>query len=187
MKGRNEKAADAILGFLLVMALTALIFLCLLCGGCSRKVYVPVETVHAEYRDADTTAIFNRLLKIFESRREKESRSDSLVDRTKETVVLDDKGDTIKQTRTHYIYVSTIREKELERENKTLRDSLSALNTRMESIKTDSVPYIVPIERKLSRWEKAKMDFGGMAMGGAGVFLIGLCIAVMWIIKKGRR
>lgn len=183
----QKKIADTNLVSILAMMIMTLVLLCLFCGGCSRKAYVPVESVHTEYRDADTTAIFNRLLKIFESRREKESKSDSLIDRTKETVVLDDKGDTIKQTRTHYIYVSTIREKELERENKTLRDSLSALNTRMESIKTDSVPYIVPIERELSRWEKAKMDFGGMAMGGAGVFFIGLCIAVVWIIKKRRK
>lgn len=187
MKDKYRKIADAILGFLLAMAITALIFLCLLCGGCSRKVYVPVETVRTEYRDADTTAIFNRLLKIFESKREKEVKSDSLVDRTKEMVVLNEKGDTAKHYKTQYIYLSTNRETELESENKTIRDSLSVLNTRLESIKTDSVPVIVPVERELSKWEMAKMDFGGMAMGGAGVLFIGLCIAVVWIIKKGRR
>ena len=55
MKDRYQKAAEAILGFLLVVAITALIFLCLLCGGCSRKVYVPVESVRTEYRDRVNT------------------------------------------------------------------------------------------------------------------------------------
>lgn len=187
MKSRNERIADAILGFLLAMAITALVFLCLLCGGCSRKVYVPVESVRTEYRDADTTAIFNRLLKIFESKREKEIKSDSLVDRENVTVVLNIQGDTVKEVKTKYVYRATQREKELETENKTLRDSLSVLNTRLESIKTDSVPVPYPVEKELSKWEKAKMDFGGMAMGGAGVLFVGLCIAVVWIIRKGRR
>ncbi|MDE6072011.1 MAG: hypothetical protein K2G53_05605, partial [Muribaculaceae bacterium] len=55
MKERYQKAAEAILGFLLVVAITALIFLCLLCGGCTRKVYVPVESVRTEYRDRVNT------------------------------------------------------------------------------------------------------------------------------------
>lgn len=187
MKTMYEKIADVVLGFLFAMMITALVFICLLCGGCSRKVYVPVESVHTEYRDADTTEIFNRLLKIFESRKEKESKSDSLVDREKESIVLNTQGDTVRLTRTRYVYLSSNREKELETENKTLRDSLSMVNTRLESIKTDSVPSIVTVERELSRWEKVKMDFGGMAIGGAGVLFIALCVAVVWLIKKGRR
>ena len=51
MKGRYEKIADAILGYLLAVAIIALIFLCLLCGGCTRKVYVPMETERTEYKD----------------------------------------------------------------------------------------------------------------------------------------
>lgn len=187
MKNKYQNTADAVLGFLLAMVITALIFLCVLTGGCSRKVYVPVEKVRTEYKDADTTAIYNRLLNIFESRKEKESKSDSLVDRIKESVVLNTHGDTVKIEKIRYVYVSSNRDKELETENNTLRDSLSTLNTRLESIKTDSVPSIVTVERELSRWEKAKMDFGGMAMGGAAVLLVGLCIAVVWLIKKGRR
>lgn len=163
------------------------IIVCTSFNSCTRKVYVPVESVHTEYRDADTTTIYNRLLKFFESKKEKESKSDSLVDRTKETVVLKENGDTAKHFRTQYVFVSSKREKELETENKTLRDSLSALNTRVESIKTDSVPTIVPVEHELSRWEKVKMDFGGMAIGGAAVFFVGLCIAVVWLIKKKRK
>lgn len=45
-----------------------------------------------------------------------------------------------------------------------------------------SVPY--PVERQLSRWEQAKMDFGGMAIGGIGIAVF---IAVIWLIKKFRK
>ena len=163
------------------------IFLAMLSSCKTVTKYVPVESVRTEYREADTTAFFNRLMAYFESRREKESRSDSLLDRSSEKVVVNENGDTLKHEKERTIYRATAREKELETENKTLRDSVSVLNTRLESIKTDSAPVIVPVERELSRWEKAKMDFGGMAMVGATVFFIGLCIAVIWLIKKNKK
>ena len=45
-----------------------------------------------------------------------------------------------------------------------------------------SVPY--PVERQLTRWERLKMDFGGIALGAA---VIALCIAVLWLIRSGRK
>ena len=51
---------------------------------------------------------------------------------------------------------------------------------------TDSVKVRVPypVERTLSRWERTKMDFGGFAMGG---FVIVLCVAVAWLVRRFRR
>ena len=155
-----------------------------LCG--CRTQYIPVETVRTEYREADTTAIRNSLLRLIESRKEREARSDSFVDRTKETVILNENGDTAKHIRDRYVYISTNREKELETENKTLRDSLSLLNIRMEAIKTDSIPVIVTVERELSRWEKAKMDFGGIAIGGLVVSVVGIAL-LAWLAWKSRK
>lgn len=51
----------------------------------------------------------------------------------------------------------------------------------IEQTNTIREPY--PVERELSKWEKVKMDFGGMAIGGIA---IALCIAVVWLIKKFR-
>lgn len=46
----------------------------------------------------------------------------------------------------------------------------------------DSVPY--PVERQLTRWEQAKMDFGGMAIGGVAA---AVCVAVVWLVIKRKR
>lgn len=51
----------------------------------------------------------------------------------------------------------------------------------IEQTNTIREPY--PVERELTKWEKAKMDFGGMAFGGVA---IAICIAVVWLIKKFR-
>lgn len=50
--------------------------------------------------------------------------------------------------------------------------------------KTDTIRAPYPIEKQLTKWQQAKMDFGGMAMGGV---VIALCIAVVWLIKRMKR
>jgi len=52
------------------------------------------------------------------------------------------------------------------------------------SIKTDTISKTVPVERKLSKWEKAKMDVGGIAMG---VSFVLLCAAIWWLVKKFKK
>lgn len=52
----------------------------------------------------------------------------------------------------------------------------------VEHSDTIRIPY--PVERSLSKWERTKMDFGGMAIGGIA---IAVCVAVIWLIKKIRR
>lgn len=44
------------------------------------------------------------------------------------------------------------------------------------------VPY--PVERKLTRWEQLKMDFGGMAIGAV---IVAIAIAVIWMARRFRR
>lgn len=49
----------------------------------------------------------------------------------------------------------------------------------IERCDTIRVPY--PVERQLSKWERAKMDFGGMALGA---MIVVVCAAAVWLIKK---
>ncbi|MBD5367246.1 MAG: hypothetical protein HDR82_09680 [Bacteroides sp.] len=152
--------------------------------GCAPTKYVPVESVGTEYREVDTTAIYNRLLRLFESRREKETCSDSLFDREKETLVLRENGDTARHDRERIVYRSTNREKELESKVKQQENVINELRTKLSSVKNDSIRLPYPVERELSQWERSKMDLGGIAMGGLAV---AVCVAVIWLIKRMNR
>ena len=165
------------------LLITAAVLLAVCCG-CTRTVYEPVEVVRTEYKEADTAAIYNRLLRLFEARREKETRSDSLVDRQKETVVLRENGDTARHDRERIVYVSSKHEKELEHKVKEQDSIINYLRTQLSSVKSDSIPVPYPVEKKLTRWEQTKIDYGGEAI----VAMVGLlCIAVIWLIRKFRR
>lgn len=99
-------------------------------SGCSRTVYVPVETVRADtvFRSsasADTTWL-----------------RDSI------HVEIRAKADTVFVTK----YKEHVRWRDRAR-----TDTVYA--TRTDSV---AVPY--PVERKLTRWEQARMDFGGAAI-----------------------
>ena len=47
----------------------------------------------------------------------------------------------------------------------------------------DSIPMPYPVEKQLSKWEQAKMDYGGMAIGGTVALVI---FAVVWLVKRIR-
>ncbi|MDE7465024.1 MAG: hypothetical protein K2M59_01165 [Muribaculaceae bacterium] len=142
--------------------------------------YVPVERVRTEYIAADTTAMFNRLLKIFESRKDKEVKSDSLVDRTKETVVLNEKGDTTRHDKERIVYRATAREKELENKIAEQDSIICNLNTLLISEQSETDPIPVEVEKEVNKlywWQKSLIWIGG-------IFLIGIPVAVWWLIRK---
>lgn len=93
-------------------------------------------------------------------------RVDSVIMR--DSVAVFQKGDTVLITK----YRDRYRVKEL---------TDTVYQSAIDSVKI-SVPY--PVERELSRWERTKMDFGGMAIGA---LVIALCVAVAWLIKKFRK
>lgn len=156
----------------------------ILCGACSTTRYVPVESVRVEYRETDTTGIYERLRNYFESIYHREVSTDSVVDRSKETVVLKENGDTARHDKERIIYVSSRREKELEHELSQRDSVIDVLRLQLASVKSDSIPVPYPVEKKLTQWQQTKMDFGGVALGGVAV---ALCIAVVWLIKKFRK
>lgn len=156
----------------------------ILCGACSTTRYVPVESVRVEYRETDTTGIYERLRNYFESIYRREVSTDSVVDRSKETVVLKENGDTARHDKERIVYVSSRREKELEHQLSQRDSVIDVLRLQLASVKSDSIPVPYPVEKKLTQWEQTKMDLGGFALGGIAV---ALCIAVVWLIKKFRK
>lgn len=164
-------------------ALLIIIVVTALFSSCTPTKYIPVETVRTEYREADTTAIYNRLLRLFESRMERETRADSLIDRTKETVVLTASGDTARHDTERVVYHSTLRERELEHRVREQDSIIGSLRTQLSSVKSDSIQVPYPVEMPLSRWQQIKMDFGGFAMGGV---LVAVCFAVVWMVRRRR-
>ena len=52
-------------------------------------------------------------------------------------------------------------------------------------IKTDTINIPYPVERKLTRWEQVKMDFGGLALGGVIVVILIVFGQIVYKPKKG--
>jgi hypothetical protein len=83
----------------------------------------------------------------------------------RDSVYVEHKGDTILVEKYKYIY-------------KTKERIDTAYIERTDSVQ---VPY--PVERSMTRWEKAKQDLGGMAFGA----LILVCVAFMYNLIKKRK
>lgn len=165
---------------------TCALLIVLLTGlcGCTNTRYVPVETGRTEYIGQDNTELLNVIRSLTERLYQKERQVDSLMQSNRELLVLSEKGDTLRHDRETIVYRSSHREKELERLLESKNDSIHELRQRLESVKSDSIPVPYPVERKLTWWEQAKMDFGGFALGGMAAVL---CVAVVWLIKKFRK
>lgn len=180
---QERKGIIALYGVNALLTAAVIVMLAIL-SSCTRTVYEPVETVRIEYVKADTTGLYEHMRSLYESMYRRDVSSDSVIDRTKETVVVKENGDTARHDKERIVYVSSHREKELEHKIQQQDSTIEALRLQLASVKSDSIPVPYPVERKLSRWEQTKMDFGGMAIGGIA---IAVCVAVIWLIKKIRR
>ena len=67
-------------------------------------------------------------------------------------------------------------------------DRYKASNDSLRAIKTEYKEVPIPVEKKLSRWEKLKMDVGGWAIGAMSTFLLAIIgYIVIWLLKKYRK
>ncbi len=183
MTPRDTKYQPGVCTALLAVIMT-LLALAVMVSGCTRTTYVPVERVRTEYVEADTTGLYERMRSFFESQRLKETSSDSIIDRTKETVVLKENGDTARHDKERIVYVASHREKELEHKVAQQDSVIMALRLQLESVKSDSIPVPYPVEKHLTKWQQTKQDFGGVAIG---VIIAVACTAVVWLIRKFRK
>ena len=177
----NGKAMSVALTVTMALLLLICVGIAVLLSGCTRTTYVPVESVRTEYVKADTTGLYERLRSYFESIYHRESSTDSVIDRTKETVVLKENGDTARHDKERIVYVSSHREKELEHKLSERDSVIDALRLQLASVKSDSIPVPYPVEKKLTWWQQTKMDLGGVAIMA---FITIVCIAVVWLVRK---
>lgn len=105
-----------------------------------------------------------RVITVPEYHTEYVTRTDTFVSRDSihvhDSIYVTLKGDTVNVERWHTIYKDRWREK-------ILTDTV---------IKTDSVAVQYPVEKKLTRWQQAKLDLGGWMVGVILVSFIFFCI-----------
>ena len=168
----------AIVGFALAVAVSAFIFLCLLLlsGGCTRKIYVPVERVVAHTDTFYRSRLRIDTLRMVERVYEADFRYDSIAP------ILDSLNRVIGFDRYHFREFTKKDSREIER--------LQAVIDSLRSVKRDSVdrPVPYPVERELTRWERVKMDAGEFALSllAAGV-VMGFIALLIWLVKIKRR
>lgn len=166
---------DALIRVLIIFVLSFLI-----CGlitafcSCTRKIYVPVEstvtrtdTVTHYINSTDSVTVIERIY-------EADTRYDSIAP------ILDSLGRVLGYERWHFREVTKKDEREMTR--------LQSLVDSLRAVKRDSIDHQVPypVERKLTRWERAKQDIGDIAIGA--VIAETLAALIIWIAKsQGRK
>ena len=83
-----------------------------------------------------------------------------------DSVYVRDKGDTLYVERWKYLYRDKVR-----------------VDT-MVSVRVDTLAVPYPVEKELTRWERVKMETGGVAISG---FFLLLAAIVAYIVYRSRR
>ncbi len=151
-----------------IWGLIACVIISMLCG-CKTTRYVPVESVRTEYKD--------RVVAVHDTMRDSVLMSNDVYRHDSVSVML--RGDTVYVERWHTLLQSSSLQNRAER-SKAAHDTLYVT-------RTDSVRVPVPVERKLTKWERVKMDFGTAAMVIAAMAIIaGIGVLAWWLRRKIR-
>ena len=159
------------------------VFIIMLLCGCSHKVYVPIESVRTDtmylsHRDnihIKDSLVMHHVINI----RDSVAIHDSVV------IVKNEQGEVKERLIVRY------RDRwHATQDNLTLQrqiDRYKASNDSLRAVKRDSVSVPVPVEKKLSRWQKIKMDVGGWAIGALSAVVLAIIgYITMWLIRKYR-
>ena len=147
-------------GLALVIVLTVLWML----AGCKTR-YVSVPEYHKEYINRTDTFIHNDVMRDTSWMTIREVDSAELVRL----------GVRIKGL-TNALLIERYNNREQRSNNQRVKTDTI--------IKTDSVLVPYPVEKTLTKWQRMKMDYGGMAMGGTAVALV---LVVVWLARKFRK
>lgn len=160
------------------------IFFAALCVSCSHSTYVPLQSVRTDtvyMAKKDSVHIKDSLIvKQVVHVRDSVAIHDSVV------IVRNEQGEVKEKLIVRYRdrWHATVDNLTLQRQI----DRYKASNDSLRAVKRDSVSVPVPVEKKLSRWQKIKMDVGGWAIGAMSTVLLGVIgYIVVWLLKKYRR
>ena len=167
---------------LIIIGLLALTSLCF--TSCSHRVYVPVQSIRT-----DT---------IYMSRKDSVHTKDSLITRqvitVRDSIAIHDSVVIVKDEQGNIKERLIVRYRDhwhATQDNLTLQRLLAhykASNDILRATRKERIEVPVPVERKLSRWEKLKMDVGGWAIGAMSTVLLGVIgYIVVWLLKKYRK
>ena len=178
----DKEYEDNLKGFVYAMLfiIGVLVLTSLFCGCRS---YIPLRSVHTDtvyMARKDSVHIKDSLIT-----RQVINIRDSVAIHDSVVVVKDEQGNVKERLIVRYRarwHAST--------DNLTLRrqlDRYRAQNDSLRAARRDSVAVPVPVEKKLTKWQKFKMDVGGWAIGALSAVLIAACAYVlMWLARKRR-
>lgn len=167
-----------------MLILIGLLVLTSLCFSCSDKNYLEVQTVRT-----DT---------LYVTKKDSINIKDSLIARQviniRDSVAIHDSVVIIKDEQGNVKERLIVRYRDrwhATQDNLTLQRLLAhykASNDILRATRKERIEVPVPVERKLSRWEKLKMDVGGWAIGAMSTVLLGVIVyIVVWLLKKYRK
>ena len=163
----DKKAIKSTVAFFYsLIGIVLLVLFSLLLSGCKSVQYVPVEKVKTEYKIKTDT--ITKIDSIF-------SEKETII-READSSLITKLGFKLKANERAIL----ILQKELEK--KTSKESESKTDT---IIKVDSVQVPYPVEKKLTKWEKVKMDMGGIAM--ELLVVLGLIIMIVCLVRVTKK
>ena len=164
---------------LIIIGLLSLTAICM--TSCSHRVYVPVQSIRT-----DT---------IYMAKKDSVHIKDSLITRQviniRDSIAIHDSVVIIKDEQGNVKEKLIIRYRDrwhATQDNLTLLrliDRYKASNDSLRATKTEYKEVPIPVEKKLSRWQKIKMDVGGWAIGAMSTLLLAVVgYIVIWLLKK---
>lgn len=160
------------------------IFFAVLFTSCSHRTYVPLQSVRTDtvyMARKDSVHIKDSLVvKQVINIRDSIAIHDSVV------IVKDEQGNVKERLiiryrdRWHATQDNLILQRQIDR--------YKASNDSLRAVKRYSISVPVPVEKKLTWWQKFKMDVGGWTIGAMSIVLLGVIgDIVVWLLKKYRR
>ncbi len=153
-------------GCLYTLLIAVVVTICMVfLSSCKSIQYVPVETVRTEY--VNRTDTFRQVDSVF-------SEKETII-READSALVASLGLQLKANERAILILRKELEKQVNKESEHITDTV---------IKTDSVQIPYPVEKQLTKWQKTKMEAGGIAIA---VCIMATVFIIVGLIMRARR